>query len=98
MAAACDRTQRRPQAAGVLERISHRELAVARAPEDEARAAHALEVDAKVASYQRLRGADGVCVALRAREERLRHLGRKRGRIGGAPTAEDERPQQRRTR
>ena len=78
------------QPPGVLERIPYRQLVVPRAPQHERGKATVIEVGPHVVADERLRGADRVGMSGGAGEERLDHLGRERGRVGGAPTAEDE--------
>src|SRR5919198_1559541 len=90
MPAVSDHAQGRVQAAGKLESVGDRELAVACAPEDECRAAQLSEVLPDVVDDDRAGGADRVGGQPRAFQETVDGGTGKDQRVGGAPSTEDE--------
>ena len=90
-----NRPELRTQASRVLERIVDRNLAVARAPEDEHGAAHALEVEPRVVLDENLHRAPRVRVPLGPGEEAVDLPRRQRPGVRRAPVSEREMPEPR---
>src|SRR5205807_9312578 len=78
-----------------LESVDEPELVVARAPEDERRAAQLVQLLPGVVGHDRPGCADRVARQPRALEEALYGLGRQDQRVGRAPVAEDRVAQKR---
>src|SRR6266516_3112364 len=85
-----DQPERRAQAAGELEAVLEEHPVVAGAPEDEARARDALEIDPRVVADERATEPRRVRVQGGAGEEPFDRRGRESRRVGRAPPTERE--------